>query len=44
METNITQIDEMEAKVEFSGYIFISAKDKHDFDRDLYELINRYAI
>ena len=44
METKITRDDQMEAKVEFSGVILISYEQKSDFEKELAELIDKYAI
>jgi hypothetical protein len=44
METKITRIDESEARVDFSDYILISYQEKSAFEKDLQEVIERYAI
>ena len=44
MDIKITRIDEMEAKVEFSGSILITYEKKSDFEKELQALIDYYAI
>lgn len=44
MGTIITRIDANEAKVEFSGFIIISYETKSDFEKELQELFDKYAI
>lgn len=44
MDTIITKTDEFEAKVEIKGYIFISLENKDEFEKEVGEVINKYAI
>ena len=44
MDTKIKRIDGNESKVEFSGYIIIVSETKSEFEKELQELIERYAI
>ena len=44
METKITRIDECEGRVEFSGLIIITWEKKSEFEKELKELIEKYAI
>ena len=44
MDTKITRIDEAEARVEFSGMILISYETKSEFEKELAEVIDKYAI
>ncbi len=44
METTITRIDQMEARVEFGGSIVITYERKSDFQKELDEIVEKYAI
>ena len=44
METKITRVDESEGRVEFKGLILISWEQKSEFEKELNELIEKYAI
>lgn len=44
MDIKITRCDEYEATVEFLGNIQISYETKSDFEKELQEVIDKYAI
>ena len=44
METKIKRVDRDEARVEFSGVILISYEQKSEFEKELQEVIDKYAI
>ena len=44
MNTKITRVDESEGRVEFSGLILICWETKSAFEKELQELIEKYAI
>ena len=44
METIIKRVDESEATVEFNGKILISYETKSDFEKELQEVMDKYAI